>query len=81
MRHEIVNVVEPVIATVEAPPERDFCEKLPSGLVSVQLVTPCVVQKIDVREPSGTVAGAAQIRTFGATLGTEEVATVVFGIV
>ena len=37
---EIVYVVEPVSGTVEAAPASEFSEKLPSGDVSVQLVTP-----------------------------------------
>ena len=68
-RHDIVNVVAPVRATVEAPPEREFCEKLPSGDVSVQFVTPCELQNTEVREPSGMEAGTAQISTFGVTAG------------
>ena len=59
--HEIVNVVAPESGTVAAPPESEFCEKLPSGEVSVHEVTPLVDQKIVVRAASGTVAGTAQI--------------------
>ena len=66
---EMVNVVAPVSATVEAPPEREFCEKLPSGEDSKQFVTPCEFQNIEVREPSGTDAGTAHISTFGGTAG------------
>src|SRR3569832_320797 len=67
-RHEIVKVVAVVIGTVEAPPESDVCEKLPSGDVSVHSLTPCVFQKIDVREPRFTFAGTAQMSTFGSTV-------------
>lgn len=41
----------------------EVCVKLPSGEVSMQSDTPCVFQKIDVRAPSGTVVGVAQIST------------------
>ena len=58
-----------VRATVAAPPESDDWLKLPSGEVSVQLVTPFVLQKIEVRAPSGTEAGTAQMSTFGVTAG------------
>ena len=68
--HEMVYVVAPVSGTVAAAPESVDSEKLPSGDVSVQLATPCVFQKIDVREPSGTVAGTAQICTTGVPVGT-----------
>jgi len=68
-RHEIVKVVAAVIGTVEAPPESESCEKLPSGEVSVHEVTPCVFQKIDVRAPSETDGGTAQISAFGSTVG------------
>ena len=70
----MVNVVAAVIGTVAAPPERVECEKLPSGDVSVQFVTPCVFQNIDAREPSGTLAGTAQISAFGGTFDDVEVA-------
>ena len=74
---DIVNVVAPVSATVEAPPLSEFCEKLPSGDVSVQFVTPCELQNTEVRETSGTDAGTAQMFTFGGTTGVVVVATVV----
>ncbi len=70
--HDIVNTVAAVSGTVDAPPLSEVCEKLPSGDVSMQSVTPCVFQKIDVRAPSGTVAGDADISTravVGATVG------------
>jgi hypothetical protein len=53
-----------VSGTVDAPPLRVVWVKLPSGDVSMQSVTPCVFQKIEVRAPSGTVVGDAQISTF-----------------
>ena len=56
-----MNVVAAVIGTVAALPDRDVCEKLPSGDVSVQLTTPDEFQKIEVRCPIATVAGTAQI--------------------
>lgn len=65
----MVNTVAPVIGTVAAPPESVFSEKLPSGLFMVHDVTPFVFQKIEVRAPSGTVAGTAQISTSGGTVG------------
>ena len=74
VRHEIVNVVRPVIGTVAAPPESVFSKKFPTELVMVQEVTPCVFQKIEVRPPSGTLSGEAQISTFGRTIGETEVA-------
>ncbi len=64
-----MKVVAPVSGTVAAPPESELWLKLPSGEVSVQLVTPCVFQKIDVRVASGTDAGTAQIYTWGLTVG------------
>ena len=67
--HEIVKVVASASGTVAAPPERDACEKLPSGELSVQLLTPCVVQKIDVRVSSGTDAGDAQMCTLDGVAG------------
>lgn len=75
-RHEIVKTVAPVIGAVEAPPESELCEKLPSGEVSVQFVTPCEVQKIEVRVPKETVAGEAQMSTFGSTVETTGVVVV-----
>ena len=61
----MVNVVGPVSGTVAAPPESEVWVKLPSGDVSVQLVTFSVFQKISARAPSGTVDGTAQISTRG----------------
>ena len=78
---DIVNVVGPVSATVEAPPLSEFCEKLPSGDVMVQFVTPCELQNTEVREPSGTDAGTVQMFTFGGTVGVVVVATVVVAFV
>ena len=69
VRHEMVNTVSAVIGTVEALPESDDWEKLPSGDVSVQLVTPVAFQKIEVRPPSDTEVGDAQICTTGGTYG------------
>ena len=62
--HDIVNVVGPESATVAAPPERVFCEKFPSGELSVHDDTFFALQKIVVREPSFTLAGMAQISTW-----------------
>ena len=73
-RHEIVNVVAPVIGTVEAPPDSEFWLKLPSGDVSVQLVTPWLFQKTDVRASSGTETGAAQIFACGVIVGAVDAA-------
>ena len=74
--HVIVNVVDSVIGTVAAPPASDLWLKLPSLAVSVQLTTPCALQKIEVRPPKGTDGGEAQISTFGGTVGVDvEVAT------
>jgi len=78
--HEIVNVVAPVKGTVAAAPEREDSLKLPSGEVSVQLVTPCVFQKTEVRAPSGTDEGTAQITACAGTVGAVDVATVVVAI-
>lgn len=69
VRHEMVYVVGPESGTVAAPPERVLCEKLPSGDVSVQDVTPTAFQNTVVRAPSVTEAGVAQISTFGGTIG------------
>ena len=66
---DIVNVVTPESGTVAEPPESEFCVKLPSGDVSVQLSTPFVLQKIVVREPRRTAAGTAQISTCGGIVG------------
>ena len=77
---DIVKVVAPVSATVEAPPESEFCEKLPSGEDTAQFVTPCEFQNIEVRDPSGTVAGTAQMLTFGVTVGMVLVAGTAFGV-
>src|ERR1700722_3186169 len=74
----MLYVVAPVSGTVEAAPESELSEKLPSGDVSVQLVTPCACQKTDVRAPSGTSEGTAQI---SACAGTVEVAAVVVAAV
>ena len=57
----MLNVVAPESGTVDAPPERLVSLKLPSGLVIVHDTTPLVFQKTEVREPSGTRAGTAQI--------------------
>src|SRR3990167_5866950 len=76
-RHEMENVVAAVIGCVAAPPESEFWLKPPFGEVSVQFVTPCVFQKIDVRPPSGTEAGTAQISTFAGTVGVVVAAVVV----
>ena len=64
----MVNVVAPESGTVEAPPETVFSLKLPSGLVIAHSSTPFVFQKIDVRAPSGTREGTAQISTSGSTV-------------
>lgn len=64
--HEIENVVAPESGTVEAPPESAVSLKLPSGLVTRQLCTFFDFQKIEVREPTGTDAGTAQISTLPA---------------
>ena len=76
-RHEMVKVVAPVMGTVEAAPASEFCEKLPSGEVSVQLAAPCVFQKIEVRAPSGTAEGTAHISTCAGTVEVAVVAVVV----
>ena len=60
----IVKVVGPVSGTVAAPPESEFWLKLPSADFSVQAFMPCVFQKMDVRAPSRTEAGTAQISAF-----------------
>lgn len=73
----MVNTVSAVIGTVAALPESDDCEKLPSGDVSVQLATPVALQKIEVRAPSVTDDGDAQICTFGATYGSDTTGAVV----
>ena len=70
--HEIVKVLSRVNGRVEAFPESVLCEKLLSDDVSVQSRTPCELQKIEVREPSATLSGTAQISTPG---GTSEVNT------
>jgi hypothetical protein len=57
-------VVGAASGTVDAPPFKDVCVKLPSGDVMMHSVTPCEFQNTDVRAPSGTVAGDAQISTF-----------------
>lgn len=57
---DIENVVASESGTVEAPPERAFSLKLPSGLVTVHDVTFFVFQNIEVREPTGTEEGTAQ---------------------
>lgn len=62
---EMVNVVAAVIGCVAAPPESEFWLKPPLADVSVQLTTPCVFQKIEVRPPSATDAGTAQMSTLG----------------
>src|SRR3989344_3782276 len=67
--HVMVKVVAAVIGTVAAPPESEDWLKLPSGEDSTQLVTPCVFQKMDVRPPSGTEAGTAQMSALGGTTG------------
>lgn len=61
----MVNTVAVVMATVEAPPVSECCEKLPSGEVTVQLAAPDDVQNIDVRAPIETVFGDAQMSTTG----------------
>ena len=62
-----MKVVGPESGTVAAPPKSELCEKLPSGDVSVQEVTPFVLQKTVVRAPSETDAGTAQILASGGT--------------
>src|SRR3989344_3426308 len=76
-RQEMENVVAAVMGCVAAPPESEFWLKPPLGEVSVQFVTPWVFQKMDVRPPSGTEAGTAQISTFGGTSGVAVAAVVV----
>ena len=73
----MVKVVAPVSGTVEAAPERELCEKLPSGELSVQFVAFCVFQNIEVRAPSGTAEGTAQISTCAGTAGVEVAVVVV----
>src|SRR3989338_573423 len=65
----MVKVVAPVIGTVEAPPESVFWLKLPSGDVSVHEATPLVFQNIEVRAPSGTESGTAQMPPSGGPAG------------
>jgi len=59
----MVNVVAPESGTVAAPPESACSSKLPSGEEMVHDSTPLLFQKTDVREPSGTLSGTAQIST------------------
>ena len=66
----MVNVVGPESGTVAAPPESVFSLKLPSGEEMVHDATPALFQKTEVRVPSGTLAGTAQISTCGATVET-----------
>src|SRR3990167_7464503 len=80
-RHEMENVVAAVMGCVAAPPESEFWLKPPFGEVSVQFVTPCVFQKMDVRPPSGTDAGTAQISTLGGTVESVEGVIVVVVVV
>ena len=61
----MVKVTGPESATVEAPPEVDDPEKLPSELDSVHDVTLLDVQKTVVRPPSDTLGGCAQICACG----------------
>ena len=68
-----MNVVAPVKGTVAAPPESACSSKLPSGEEMVQESTPLVFQKTEVRVPSGTLAGTAQISTSGVIADTVEV--------
>ncbi len=65
----------PTIGTVEAPPDRDVSEKLPSGLVTIHEFTPLEFQKIDVRAPIGTDEGTAQMSACGGTYDAGVVAT------
>ena len=46
----------------------------------MQLATPCVFQNIDVRAPSGTLAGTAQMSTFASTTGAVVVETCCVGL-
>ena len=74
-----MNTVADVIATVDAPPVRVCCEKLPSGDVTVQLEAPADVQNTEVRAPRETVAGDAQMSTVSGTTDMVDVATVFTG--
>lgn len=64
-----MNVVAPESGTVAAPPESESSLKLPSGEVIEQVETPLVFQNTDVRVPSDTLSGTAQISTCGGTVG------------
>lgn len=66
----MVKVVGPESGTVAAPPESEFSLKLPSGEVMEHEATPLAFQKIEVRVPSETFSGTAQISTRGWTAGT-----------
>lgn len=61
--------VGPVSGDEAELPETVSALKFPSELDKEQDVTPFAFQKIDVREPTATDAGTAQISAFG---GTEE---------
>src|SRR3989338_6099624 len=77
----MVKTVAAEIGTVEAEPYKDVPLKLPSGLVSMQESTPFAVQKMDVREPTGTEEGDAHIETCGAMYGPVGCTTVCAGVV
>ena len=64
-RQVAVKVVESVMGTVAAPPDRVFSEKLPSELVTIHDATPCELQKTEVRAPRGTFAGVAHMSIAG----------------
>ena len=61
-----------MIGCVDAPPETEVWLKPPSGDVSTQFETPCEFQKTDVRAPSATDIGTAQISTLGGIVGVVE---------